>query len=155
MGQSPFGDSPSTLAPQGLTPKGSDPLTVYWDSPRSGTVPPLGEALFLVRLRQLAPRLDLGELSPPVDAVRLLQRQAPPPRHDERRDRQGEDEHAVDPDLRLVRDPEGHEEAIRSPRQEDHEHPGEQRGAERRPPGRVARPVEQVVEAVLTGEAPL
>src|SRR5207249_7576676 len=78
----------------------------------------------LFRLGQLAARLGLRLLADAAQPLRFLQRQAEPPRHEKCNDRQHENEHPVDPDLSLVGDPEGDEDAIRSPREEDHEDPG-------------------------------
>src|SRR5207248_35825 len=54
-----------------------------------------------------------------------------------------------------VADPEEDEDTVGGAGQEDDEDPGEEGDPDRRPPGSVARPVEQVVERLVAREAPL
>src|SRR5436305_14074495 len=84
-----------------------------------------------------------------LDLVASLELDAHAMRHDERSERQNDREHAEDPDERLVRNPEGHVQPVRSARDEDDEHPREQRGADGGAPRCVARAAEHDVEAVV------
>src|SRR4051812_5392274 len=63
------------------------------------------------------------------------------------------DREAVDPDLRLVAPADEQVHAVGGADEEDEEHPGAERSAERRPPRRIARPIEQVVHTAIARDA--
>jgi len=97
----------------------------------------------------------LGLLPLVLDPLAALQLETDAVGDESSHDRADEDEHPVDPDLRDVRQPEEHVRPVGAAGEEDEEDERGDRVADRRSQRHVARPLEQVVIAVVTRQAPV